>query len=662
MVPRTSGPTWRGRLERWWGLALSVSGAEWFVRRAWRRYFEALFDDLEGEDWQEALKRALPLGGGPDPDPRYAGAGAIPSARDFALTPRSRSGVPRISLGERLERQLQTTYEALAKRLEREGKVDEAAYVLAELLDRAAEAVALLERHERWALAAEVAVVKELAPEVRVRLLFLAGQIEAALAAASREPGQGTTDTGTLALAVRELERRAHPQAPALRLLWAATAARTGDFLTAVEAAGDLAPEAVRAWLSQGLALGGGVAARLAVWRLGRAPDALPEVVDALREVLEGDDPEPRAALMVALQRAPNTPSLQAVRRSTLRAVLGAAPRHGLPAGPLLMALKKSLGDVLVDDLPTGAPSSRPVLRTRQSAVSVTLGGSDRGEVPVVAAAWVGARLLLALGEHGAKLVGVDGRLHRQWSIPTHALVVDPRAGRALALTLRGSLVRPHQLDLATGGSSSWPEVRLSTWADVCSDLWFVVEDGRLTAIDTRTPQWRAAWSTEVEGGARALRATDGWLNVLTNDEIWRYELPRIVLRDRTPYTLPEPDPEVFLVGGLTDQGTLGLWEGRDGLYQPRVSRLGGWAPRQPEAPVRFATSCLGMVALGAGDEVVLATADDGTVRSQVVHEGASRVGGRLTATELVSWDELGRVVVLDLAHGDLRASVRTRR
>ena len=79
---------------------------------------------------------------------------------------------------------LRTLYAAAAQDLERTGRIDEAAFVHVELLGNVESAVQLLERHRRYRLAAELAEGRELAAERVVRLLWLAGRREHAIAVA----------------------------------------------------------------------------------------------------------------------------------------------------------------------------------------------------------------------------------------------------------------------------------------------------------------------------------------------------------------------------------------------------------------------------------------------------------------------------------------------
>ena len=120
---------------------------------------------------------------------------------------------------------LREKYRDLAARLERAGRIEEAAFVFADLLADPAGAVALLERNGRFDLAASLAEARELAPGLIVRLWFLAGDVERAIAVARR--------TGAFADAVDRLKDRPDDQRR-LAGHWAVSLAKIARFHAAI--------------------------------------------------------------------------------------------------------------------------------------------------------------------------------------------------------------------------------------------------------------------------------------------------------------------------------------------------------------------------------------------------------------------------------------------
>ena len=114
------------------------------------------------------------------------GAGQPPGVRRTAAAQPPRNHRPgrqtvNIGLGAEMEQYLRSTYRRTFEKLDREGKIDEATYVLAELLKCGSEAVDYLERKGRIKQAAQLAETVELAPEIAVRLWCMEGNITRAV-------------------------------------------------------------------------------------------------------------------------------------------------------------------------------------------------------------------------------------------------------------------------------------------------------------------------------------------------------------------------------------------------------------------------------------------------------------------------------------------------
>jgi len=77
--------------------------------------------------------------------------------------------------------ELRRLYREAFHRLESQERIEEAAYLLAEVLHAHEEAVGFLERHGRFLLAAEMAEARHLPPGLVVRQWLLAGNRERAL-------------------------------------------------------------------------------------------------------------------------------------------------------------------------------------------------------------------------------------------------------------------------------------------------------------------------------------------------------------------------------------------------------------------------------------------------------------------------------------------------
>src|SRR6185369_2297548 len=163
-----------------------------------------MMDMFERGDINEALKHAIPLGDLTSLTQAPALGGRCVSKRITILPGRARN-VRGIGLGTDVMSYLYQLYRASFKRLEAQNRIEEAAFVLAELLRANEEAVAFLERHGRLRLAAELAEGRELPPGLVVRQWFIAGDIKRAVAIARR--------TRAFADAVARLETKDKDQA-----------------------------------------------------------------------------------------------------------------------------------------------------------------------------------------------------------------------------------------------------------------------------------------------------------------------------------------------------------------------------------------------------------------------------------------------------------------
>ncbi|MFE7558263.1 bpX6 domain-containing protein [Kitasatospora sp. NPDC057500] len=185
---RRPGPPWLGDLLA--RLTLRTPAARLLHGRH-ARYLRDLTRAFEQHRWDDALRDALPLAaehrGGATA--RVWLSLALPERFTGTLRPTPNEGAPASVnpfSGPTVYQHLRALYRDAAERLERQGRTDEAAFVLADLLDAPAEAVALLDRHDRCAQAAELAEGRNLPADQVVRLWWRAGERERAVRTAHR--------------------------------------------------------------------------------------------------------------------------------------------------------------------------------------------------------------------------------------------------------------------------------------------------------------------------------------------------------------------------------------------------------------------------------------------------------------------------------------------
>lgn len=451
-----------------------------------QRYLNQLRDQLERGELDDALRKAIPLGG-QSTGLTFRLPRSRPDLRPAREAPRPGPSVP---YGLTIEEELRLLYRRAADQLEGEGRLDEAAFVHADLLRSPAEAVGMLERHLRWQLAAELAETHRLDPALRVRLWWRAGERQRAVNVARM--------TGCFAAAVARLHALDPERAVELRALWVEERRAAGDLLGAVEAAWP-APQ-LRASVAEdivaGLALAGTAAPRLLAHLLAAAPR--PDAADAARNLLAAPEAERgrgRAALVSALADLPAADPVldRELASAATRALLAIPPSDlGVPdqarrrlAGRLL----ERADPLLAADLPP--PSARG--RTTGALEVEARPGATTGIHDAVALD--AGPIVVALGEEGVLLLRPNGALLARWDTPAHRVVPADHGGRLLLLADRESAVEVSVLDLATRRIRPVGPLRLRLVASSFDGaLWIVADEQGLAVVDLVAPRPTVVW------------------------------------------------------------------------------------------------------------------------------------------------------------------------
>jgi hypothetical protein len=465
------------------------------VARLQSQYIRKMLDLFRRGDLGAALRHALPLDDAREH--RFATPLlGVPTPRERLEIrvdrPRSlRSlGVPPACLEE-----ARKAYRRAFEQLHREGRIDEAAYVLAELLHDIEGAVALLENGGQARLAAELAEARRLPPGLVVRQWCLAGDVPRAVRIARR--------TGAFADAVRRLEQQDRGAADRLRFLWATTLAESGDHEAAVRAGWTLQglheDGTIDRWIDRVVDEGGPPGARMLILAMTSDRErGATRRATRLREALAllGDDRDlvtpSREALVDALIHAsPSSDETVVLARAAVRTVVREQPRgrfllDGRTFGRLV---EEARDPVLRADLPPYVETAPPSLLVRPHVPELALDAS--GTAPVFDAALLpNGRLLAALGEAGARILTADGRTVAHFDHPCHRLVLSDAGSRAIAIGLRGSVQRLARIDLGERRASRWCEASLEAWADEYDgSQWFVAcpsgeGRGEVVAVD----------------------------------------------------------------------------------------------------------------------------------------------------------------------------------
>jgi hypothetical protein len=530
-------------------LVLQSPAAMVFGRRH-RKYLEELQEQFTNGQWDEALRNAISLA-----EAESLGTTlSLPSRRhNLSISKAARINATSIPWGASVQMRLREQYRNAAQRLERENKIDEAAFVYIDLLGDKLEAIALLERHQQWQLAAEIAEGHKLDAELQIALWWKAGHRERATRTARR--------TGAFGPAVTRAAKSDPQLAGQLREEWVASLVRSEAFLPAVEAGW---PEldlrrSLNDPIAAGLALGGPDSDTLHAYQFALNPTE--ESQTAVLAILNGNDADASpeliarrqerlvvtlAKLEVADPAADRHVSTEAVR-TLIR--LGASQdlNRGLREG--LRILSRRSDPVLLADLPSGvggtlrAPAKPDPSYLGASGATTyilnqptTLNISDVVTLP-------NGGLIVALGESGLRQVSPRGVTQAEWHVPTHKLILSDGGHRLLALTRRGKATEVHILSLGTRKIRSWNTIEALNWAQTFDgSLWWIVDTNGLALLDTEADQPTAIWR-ELQGKHAIVdlqRAPTSLAAVVLHDtpgpELWIWGMPGITLRERTKY------------------------------------------------------------------------------------------------------------------------------
>jgi hypothetical protein len=621
------------------------------VSRHHAAYLRRLKKMFESGDFETALHYAVPLA-----VPAATGPMRLPLR---PLAPRAELRIrPELSqpwfssgISPEVYGELRRLYREAFQRLESQERIEEAAYLLAEVLHAHEEAVGFLERHGRFLLAAEMAEARRLPPGLVVRQWLLAGDRERALRIARR--------TGVFAEAVTSLERSRQPEhAHELRRLWAQGLAAAGDYAAAVDTLWPLESDRPRAfsWMDRAISQGGAPAGRMLARKAALELEPFERIRDSALALLESWRAEGAAARLAfadTLRRGPRTPATQSLARVAVRALARDAGRLGARLEPAaLRQLVAFAGDAaLKADVPALPLPPREPWSATTPLWRVVIAGRDAGTRSAHDAAFLPNGLTaVALGEAGVRLLSRDGRAAAELDPPAHRLVVSDHGDRALALARRGEVWRVTRLDFVSRKAEDWCDARLEAFAPgFDGSLWFVANHSGLTAVETATAGLDGAWATPLPGPTLTIArsATHCSLLVASRDpEIWTYELPSLTLRGRE--TIPARRILGTLCVGVSPEGQL--------LEPPAALLPAGSKPSPPTAAGDWIAF---PIHNKAGIVVHLHHRPSGGVRAEVVLERATRVSLHLTPQILTLADDRGRVLVLDLEYGQVRRDLR---
>jgi hypothetical protein len=439
-----------------------------------RRYLEGLRRRFAEGDLLEALHHAIPIGG----EGSGAPALGVPGRREALVLLQVPGPGPTITLADQALADLKDVYRQAFNRLVAEGKLEEAAYVQAQLLRDVRAAVAFLEQHGRVELAAQLGAAHGLDPAELVRLWMAAGRPREAVLAARR--------ANAFAPAVMLLEHRDRRLAQELREHWATFLAERGHFAEALEASAPLPapPVGFDAWLVRAEEVGGASAATALAVTVARKKPSMAEARQRL-ETLLADEPSPALAMATAdalLRHAPN--GAEALHRDLWRRLVSAAgDGQAVDRALVDKVLAAANDEVLRAD---GVPL--PTVQTGEAGAPFELAAEDRGRLPIHDVAELPrGRLAVALGAAGLAILGRDGSSLKHLPVKADALVAGVPGLPVLVVSRDGSLTRVLRLELHGFELQPWFQGELSCFARTHDGYcWAVGMDDAVVVLDVQ--------------------------------------------------------------------------------------------------------------------------------------------------------------------------------
>jgi hypothetical protein len=565
--PRRKTASEPSRWRRWAQRFAITSQLSRVLGRRQAAYMRHILELFETGALNEALRHAIPIDGN---QPSAGPAFGTPQARDSLTLTDGGGRALGLALGEDLQTYLRKLYRQSFEKLDRDGRVEEAVFVLAELLQARQEALDYLEKKQRYEQAAELALIWDRPPDAIVRLQCLAGNWRAAVAVARRDHA--------FANAVLQLEGKFPEAARRLRLEWAEALIAQGDWLSATDAIWPIEAERHRAiaWIASAEAAGGQLAGRALVQRACLLPETLQDSNTQL--VALRDDPRRAnergaiaSALLVMMARYNNSGSKQ-LGRVLMGAILAdqSAGRGALSAKDLQRFLSAYGDPALFADMPPGKLPAAAPKGLSSSTVVHEWSAPERGPLAVFdAVALDDDQLLLALGESGAAVVDSNGRILRRFSVPAQRIVIATTRQVALLLARRERLWRVSRVDLVTRQVTDLGMIELQYFADTFDGIaWTLAQDTTVRVLDTQHTLGTALWQfNQLPGpvcGLSACANVDQFLIAAPNGgyERWQYRLPqrRLVARDDWTSTESGESAAVLLPAG----GLLELWPCKD--------------------------------------------------------------------------------------------------
>lgn len=494
------------------------------LQRRQTKYMRQMLKMFENQDYENALRYAIPISKDGSAQESVASTLGVPDPRqEISMSLAQRySGGYSIYTSSDVQQYLRDIYRRSFERLDRQGNIDHAAFVLVELLNEIHEAADYLEKHDRLEQAAQVAEAHGREPALAICLWLKLNNLERAMQIARMNDAFGE--------AIRLLEKRGEQSsANDLRLEYAALLEQNGDYELAISQLDTMvrhpefqAHEWMQRLLDLGVQQGGEAAARVfAKWVLWY-PQEEELILQTYRKLLGKENARCIVLRKEFLQELFATkatykvhlsPLGQRLAKQSLRYLLQdrqVVPELNIPRDEIkrwFYALERSA--FTVDRAKVkGVQQAKANNQLPNYPISIEVNTSQGLRIYDAGFAMKNA-YVLALGEAGVDVVRVDEkgkRVLRHFNCAAHRLVISDNGMRALALAELGASYytkaqgckryKVYVLELDTGKSRIYGVLDLVDFTPTFSGLHWITWSGtNLQIFDMQQLKPSLIWS-----------------------------------------------------------------------------------------------------------------------------------------------------------------------
>jgi MoxR-vWA-beta-propeller ternary system domain bpX6 len=537
--PRKPLNTKIDRWRNWFTRIALITKASKLIGISHANYLKKLMDKFESGDLQEALRHAIPLSS--DSGSLGQALGRLAPRNNLTISRHSGSAAS-VNFGNEVEQHLRKLYRLAFERLDKQGKYDEAAFVLADLLRNKQEALDYLVTHDRLKLATELALSWDMPPETIIRLCCLAGEWGKAVIVAKRD--------NAFSQAITLLQKSKPEIAQKLRYLWAEHLINQGDWLAAVDAIWPIEDAQTLAieWLKQAEKAFGDLGIHASIQLILKSPQDAENCIQILIGIIE--DPvnvEARYQIAHSILNLKAQNKYLSLLLSKLIPWLIADNNESslkLSNKQYEKLINMSSDKILKTDLPPVKLLNQEQKHLSQINTTLSINVPAPGHQTTYDFVTLSNnRFLIAQGESGVIIVNENMQTFMRYDIPCHRIVISDSRQIALLLNKLDHRWRTTRLDLVTHKKVDLGILDIDLFTpDFDGVNWIIVSNNRYLVIDSSNRELQTLWSLSDLSGkiVKISRNQHNETLMIQNEqnaEIWTYSLPsrRLYKKDTVP-------------------------------------------------------------------------------------------------------------------------------